>query len=137
VVAYYDAKKHQWEGDYYSGQVKQQDIVQPQQLSRRRHLRCHVATKVVFPDGGHEVLVASLFAVHLFILCVQWLEEKKDYERFCHAEDFYRMQEEGLELSAKSRCLGKEVEDWRRMSQLRQEQWKRVTGASRSIGLEW
>ena len=69
MVAYYDAKKHHWEGDYYSGQVKQQDIVQPHQLSRRRHLRCHVATKIVFRDGRHEVLAASLF-VTAFILFV-------------------------------------------------------------------
>ena len=82
-------------------------------------------------------LLRPFFAVHSFILCVQWLEEKKDYDRFCHAEDFYRMQEDGLEQSANSRCLVKEVEDWMRMSQLRQEQWKRLTGASRSIGLEW
>lgn len=73
----------------------------------------------------------------LCVLCVQWLKDRQDYERFCPAEDFSQMQEEGVELSADCRFLAKEAEDWRKLQRLRQEQWRRALGRSRSVGLEW
>ena len=52
-----------------------QHIVEQQQLSRRRYVTPDVCTKVVFPDGGLEVLAASLF-VTAFILFVTVAEEE-------------------------------------------------------------
>ena len=82
------------------------------------------------------LLVSFCYCIILSCL-LQWLNKKEDYDRFCHAEDFDRMQEEGIELSADSRCLAKQVEDWRKLAKLRREHWRRATGMSRSVGLEW
>jgi hypothetical protein len=136
VVGFYPERRGFWSEGYYSGEIQVQHIVEQQQLSRRRYVAPHVATKIVFPDGGLEVMLRPFLAL-FDVCCVQWLNGRGDYERFCHAEDFSQMQEEGVELSADSRFLAKEAEDWRKLQRLRQEQWRRALGRSRSVGLEW